>query len=93
MQVLIPNNAPFYYDVDGAMGASVSRSFNRSIARILKRYPKKFIGVATAPLQDVKLAVAETEYAITELGLHTVIIYQNIAKIWTASFYGRFMNA
>jgi len=39
------------------MGASVSRSFNKSIARILKPYPKKFIGVATAPLQDVKLAL------------------------------------
>ena len=94
MQVLIPNNAPFYYDVDGAMGASVSRSFNKSIARILKRYPNKFIGIATAPLQDVKLAIAETEYAIKELGLHAVIIYQNVNRqIWTVSSCGRSMNA
>jgi aminocarboxymuconate-semialdehyde decarboxylase len=77
-QVLIPNNAPFYYDVDGSMGASVSRSFNQAIARILKRHPSKFIGVATAPLQDVKLAIEETEYAIKELGLNAVIVYQNI---------------
>jgi len=80
MQVLIPNNAPFYYDVDGAMGASVSRSFNKAISRQLKRYPNKFIGVATAPLQDIKLAIAETEYAIKELGLHAVIIYQNVNR-------------
>ena len=80
MQVLIPNNAPFYYDVDGAMGASVSRSFNKSIARILKRHPNTFIGIATAPLQDVRLAIAETEYAIKELGLHAVIIYQNVNR-------------
>jgi predicted TIM-barrel fold metal-dependent hydrolase len=80
MQVLIPNNAPFYYDVDGAMGASVSRSFNRSIARILRRYPNKFIGIATAPLQNIDLAIAETEYAIKELGLHAVIIYQNVNR-------------
>jgi aminocarboxymuconate-semialdehyde decarboxylase len=78
MQVLIPNNAPFYYDVDATMGASVSRSFNKAISRILKRYPKKFIGVATAPLQNVNLAITETEYAITELGLHGVVIYQNV---------------
>jgi len=77
-QVLIPNNAPFYYDVDGQMGASVSRSFNRAIARPLKRYPDRFIGVATAPLQDVRLGIAEAEYAIKELGLHAVIIYQNV---------------
>jgi len=69
MQVLIPNNAPFYYDVDAAMGASVSRSFNKSISRVLSRYPNKFIGVATAPLQHIKLAISETEYAIKELGL------------------------
>lgn len=80
MQVLIPNNAPFYYDVDGAMGASVSRSYNKSIARILQRYPNKFIGIATAPLQNIDLAIAETEYAIKELGLHAVIIYQNVNR-------------
>jgi len=78
LQVLIPNNAPFYYDVDAEMGASVSRSFNRAIARVMRRYPNKFIGVATAPLQDIRRAVAETEYAIKELGLHAVIIYQNV---------------
>jgi aminocarboxymuconate-semialdehyde decarboxylase len=78
MQVLIPNNAPFYYDVDGAMGASVSRSFNKAISRILNRYPNKFIGIAPAPLQDVKLAVAEAEYAVKELGLHAIIVYQNV---------------
>lgn len=39
MQVLIPNNAPFYYDGDGEMGTSVSRSYNQAIGRILKRYP------------------------------------------------------
>jgi aminocarboxymuconate-semialdehyde decarboxylase len=61
-------------------GASVSRSFKKSIARILKRYPNKFIGIATAPLQNTKLAIAETEYAIKDLGLHAVIIYQNINR-------------
>src|SRR5207249_5906416 len=34
--------------------------------------------VATAPLQDVRLGIAEAEYAIEELGLHGVIIYQNV---------------
>jgi aminocarboxymuconate-semialdehyde decarboxylase len=80
MQVLIPNNAPFYYDVDAGLGASVSRSFNRAISRLLKRYPDKFIGIATAPLQDVRSAIRETEYAITELGLHGVIVYQNVNR-------------
>jgi len=78
MQVLIPNNSPFYYDVDPEMGANVARSYNQAIARILKKYPNKFIGIAAAPLQDVKRGIAEAEYAIQELGLHSVIIYQNV---------------
>jgi predicted TIM-barrel fold metal-dependent hydrolase len=78
MQVLIPNNSPFYYDVDGPMGANVSRSFNRAIAKVLQRYPKKFIGIAATPLQDIRLGIVEAEYAIKELGLHAVIIYQNV---------------
>ena len=78
MQVLIPNNAPFYYDVDAGMGASVSRSFNQAISRILQRYPNKFIGIAPVPLQDVKLAIREAEFAIKDLGLHALIIYQNV---------------
>ena len=78
MQVLIPNNSPFYYDVDAEMGANVSRSFNKAISRILKRYPNKFIGIAATPLQNVDLAIGEAEYAIKELGLHSVIVYQNI---------------
>jgi len=78
MQVLIPNNAPFYYDVDAAMGANVSRAYNRAISRVLKKYPNKFIGIAAVPLQDIKLAIAEAEYAVKELGLHSVIMYQNI---------------
>ena len=78
MQVLIPNNSPFYYDVDAEMGANVSRAYNQAIARILQKYPNKFIGIAAVPLQDIKLAIAEAEYAVKELGLHSVIVYQNI---------------
>jgi aminocarboxymuconate-semialdehyde decarboxylase len=78
MQVLIPNNAPFYYDVDAAMGANVSRAYNQAIARILTKYPNKFIGIAAVPLQDIKLAIAEAQYAVKELGLHSVIMYQNV---------------
>jgi aminocarboxymuconate-semialdehyde decarboxylase len=78
MQVLIPNNAPFYYDVNGEMGANVSRAYNQSIARILKKYPNKFIGIAAVPLQDIELAISEAEYAVKELGLHSVIMYQNV---------------
>src|SRR5215208_1012142 len=78
MQVLIPNNSPFYYDIDAAMGAAVSRAYNRALSRILKAHPNKFIGIAAVPLQDIGKAIIEAEFAVKELGLKSVIIYQNI---------------
>ena len=53
IQVLIPNNSPFYYDVDAELGANVSRAYNQAISRVLKKHPNKFIGIAAAPLQDI----------------------------------------
>lgn len=91
MQVLIPNNSPFYYDVDAIMGANVSRAYNKSISRVLKRYPNKFVGIAAAPLQDIKLAIGEAEHAIKELGLHSVSFTRtSMVKTWIARFSGRF---
>ena len=78
MQVLIPNNSPFYYDVDASLGAAVSRAYNRAISRILKAYPNKFIGIAAVPLQDIPKAIVEAEFAVKELGLHSIIVYQNV---------------
>jgi hypothetical protein len=52
MQVLVPNNGPFYYDVDPQMALSVCRSYNNSIGRIIEKFPGKFIGLVTLPLQD-----------------------------------------
>ncbi len=84
-QVLIPNNAPFYYDVDGQMGASVSRSFNRAIARPLKRYPDRFIGVALA---SPKRSTRSRNWGF----MRSSFTRTSTAKISTASFSGLFTN-
>ena len=78
MQVLIPNNSPFYYDVEPELSAGVCRSFNESIARILTRFPKKFVGIAPVPLHEPRLAIREMEHAVSKLDLSGVIIYQNV---------------
>ena len=78
-QVLVPNNAPFAYDVAPDLGASVCRSYNRAVSRVLQKYPDKFIGLAVLPMQDVDRAIEELNYAITELGLHAPQIGTNIA--------------
>jgi aminocarboxymuconate-semialdehyde decarboxylase len=78
MQVLVPSNGSFYYDVEPRLAASVCRSYNNAIGRILKRFPRKFIGLATVPLQDVQLAVDELDRAVRELKLHGPVCYTSV---------------
>ena len=78
MQVLVPNNGPFYYDVDPQMALSVCRSYNNSIGRIIQKFPGKFIGLVTLPLQDGELAAQELERAVRQLGLHAPVSYTSV---------------
>jgi aminocarboxymuconate-semialdehyde decarboxylase len=78
MQVLVPNNGPFYYDVDPQMALSVCRSYNNSIGRIIGKFPGKFIGLVTLPLQDGELAAQELERAVRQLGLHAPVSYTSV---------------
>jgi len=77
-QVLVPNNAPFAYDVDPELGESVCRSFNNAVARALKKHPGKFIGLAVLPMQDVSRAIRELDRAVLELGIHAPQIQTHI---------------
>jgi aminocarboxymuconate-semialdehyde decarboxylase len=78
IQVLGPRNGPFYYDVEPRLAASVCQSYNNTISRIVRQYPKRFLGLATLPLQDVDLAVRELERCIGDLGLHAPVVYTSI---------------
>lgn len=78
MQVLVPSNGAFYYDVEPELAANVCRSYNNAIGRIVKRYPGKFIGLATVPLQDARSAARELERAVHELGMHAPVSYTSV---------------
>src|SRR5437870_13825861 len=43
MQVLVPSNGSFYYDVEPKLAASVCRSYNNAIGRILIKHPAQHI--------------------------------------------------
>jgi aminocarboxymuconate-semialdehyde decarboxylase len=92
-QVLVPNNAPFAYDVDPELGADVCRSYNNAVARVVKQHPE-FIGLAVLPMQDMGLALAELDRAILELGLHapqigTAILDKNLDEFEFWPLYQR----
>lgn len=78
MQVLVPSNESFHYDVEPELATSVCQSYNNAIARVLHKYPHRFIGLAHLPMQSPPRAVKELERAITELGMHAPTLFTNV---------------
>jgi predicted TIM-barrel fold metal-dependent hydrolase len=54
------------------------RFINDDLAAIQKKYPKRFIGLAQAPVLDGRAALDELRRAITELKLHGVTITSQV---------------
>src|SRR3989442_4922347 len=63
-------HTPFFgYHLDAAQGRTLAREVNDEIAGLTRQWPRRFAGLATLPVQDVKLAIDELERAVTVLGL------------------------
>jgi aminocarboxymuconate-semialdehyde decarboxylase len=77
IQVLSVVPFTFFYSLDAKTASAVSRAQNVAISKLVDKYPERFIGLATVPLQDVDMAVEELEYAIKDLGLRGVEIGTN----------------
>jgi aminocarboxymuconate-semialdehyde decarboxylase len=58
-------------------GLEVARFLNDDLANLVNKYPKKYIGLGSLPMQDPELAVQEL-FRIKELGLKGVQIGTNI---------------
>jgi len=58
-------------------GLEVARFLNDDLAHLVNKYPKKYIGLGSLPMQDPELAVQEL-FRIKELGLKGVQIGSNI---------------
>lgn len=80
MQALVWRGAVFYPDTEPRLAASVCRSYNKTIGKILREHPGKFIGLAAVPLQDAHLAAEELERAVGESGLHAPAICQSVGE-------------
>ncbi len=54
------------------------RFINEDLAAIEKKYPRRFVGLAQAPIWEGKPALAELRRAISDLGLHGVTITSQV---------------
>lgn len=78
VQVLSTIPVLFNYWAKGRDCYDVSRFLNDHIAGIVEKYPKRFIGLGTLPMQNPDLAIKEMERCVKELGLRGVEIGSHI---------------
>lgn len=68
VQVLSTIPVMFSYGIKAEDGLVVSKLLNDHISGAVKSNPRRFVGLATVPLQDPKLAAKEAERCIQKLG-------------------------
>lgn len=78
VQVLSTVPVMFNYWAKAADTYDLSQILNDHIAGIVDKYPQRFIGLGTLPMQDSKLAIKELERCVNELGMAGVQIGSHI---------------
>lgn len=78
IQAVSPAPQQTYYWTDPGLGAELSRMVNDRLAEIVAKWPDRFVGLGTVPLQNVDLAVAELERCVRQLGLRGVEINPSV---------------
>ncbi len=79
--VLYPSVGLFLEAVeDAALAAACCRVYNDWLADYCRADPGRLVGVAGVPMQDVTLAVAETQRAVSELGMRGIFVRPNPCK-------------
>ncbi|HEY3153452.1 MAG TPA: amidohydrolase family protein, partial [Candidatus Binatia bacterium] len=76
MQALAPAGSFFW--MPAANGLEYARWLNDRFAEAVAKHPRRFVGLASVPMQDGALAAVELERAIAKLGLRGAEIASNI---------------
>jgi aminocarboxymuconate-semialdehyde decarboxylase len=74
IQALSPPPVMFCYWAEAKAAQAFARLQNDNVAAIAARHPRRFVGMATVPLQDPALAIAELRHARENLDLRAVEI-------------------
>jgi aminocarboxymuconate-semialdehyde decarboxylase len=78
IQAVSPAPNQTYYWTEPGEGQQLARQVNERLAEIVGKWPDRFVGLGTVPLQDADLAVAELNHAVRTLGLRGVEINPSV---------------
>lgn len=84
VQVLSTIPVMFSYWAEARHALELSRFLNDHVAQVVERYPDRFIGLGTLPMQSPELAIKELERCVKKLGLAGVEIGSHINE-WNLS--------
>ncbi|MBV8888808.1 MAG: amidohydrolase [Alphaproteobacteria bacterium] len=79
IQAISPAPRQTYYGADPDKGLAAARATNDFIAEICGRYPDRFVGLGTVPLQASELALAELDRLHKSLGFRGIEILTHVA--------------
>jgi predicted TIM-barrel fold metal-dependent hydrolase len=76
--VLYPTVSFFFPELpDGELHAALCRAYNDWLADFCRTDPRRLVGIALLPLDDVDAAIAELERAVTRLGFRGAFFRPN----------------
>ena len=78
IQAVSPSPNQTYYWTEAGLGAELARIVNDRIAEIVGKWPDRFVGMGTVPLQNAGLAVQELERCVKRLGMRGIEINGNV---------------
>ena len=81
VQVLSTVPVMFNYHINAQDSLQIQQYLNDQIAEVVAKYPTRFIGIGSIPMQDSSLAVKELERCVKELGMPGIQIGTNINDI------------
>src|SRR5271154_7101294 len=79
IQAISPAPRQTYYGADPELGLQTARLLNDEIAEMVARYPDRFTGLGTVPLQAPELALAELDRLHKSLGFRGIEIMTHVA--------------